>query len=177
MARSRQQKMFVSRKCAVMIFITVGTQEPFDRLIKAVDEIIPELEDQEIIVQAPLKGYKPLHFETLNFINPLQFKKIFDRADFIISHAGMGTILSAMSNQKTLLIMPRLVKYGEHRNDHQVATALKFKSLKYINVAENEVELQNILKNRKHNDLNASKTLGDYASDELIQSISCFLTK
>ncbi|WP_026839413.1 glycosyltransferase [Gillisia sp. JM1] len=158
-----------------MIFVTIGTQEPFDRLIKAVDDIFPELEDQEIIVQAPLKIYKPIHFETFNFINPLKYKEIFDRADFIISHAGMGTILSAMTSEKALLIMPRLVKYGEHRNEHQLHTAQKFKSLNYINVAENETELKTILLSKKNKDLMVSKSMGDYASDELINSLRKYI--
>lgn len=159
-----------------MIFVTIGTQEPFDRLIKAVDEIFPELDEQEIIVQAPLKSYKPTHFETLNFIDPIEFQKIFNRADFIISHAGMGTILSAMSNQKSLLIMPRLMKNGEHRNDHQMATAKKFKTLNYINVADDEVELKSILKNIKYRKLIASEKMGKFASVELINSIKKCLT-
>jgi len=160
-----------------MIFVTIGTQVPFDRLIRAIDKIAPQLEGHEIIVQAPLENYEPLHFKTVKFLNPLKFQQIFDRAEFIISHAGMGTILSAMSSQKTLIIMPRRLKFGEHRNDHQVATANKFKSLGYVNVVEDEDELHNILTNKETHELKVSKELGTYASDELIQSIASFIAE
>ncbi|TVZ27531.1 UDP-N-acetylglucosamine transferase subunit ALG13 [Gillisia sp. Hel_I_86] len=158
-----------------MIFVTVGTQEPFDRLIKAVDEIIPELEDQEIIVQAPMKSYKPIHFKTFKFIDPIKYNMIFNRADFIISHAGMGTILSAMTTGKTLIIMPRLIKYGEHRNEHQLHTAKKFKSLNYINVVDDENELKAVLLGKNKQQLLVSKRMGEYASDELIDSIRKYI--
>ncbi|MCM4156130.1 glycosyltransferase [Gramella sp. AN32] len=159
-----------------MIFVTVGTQEPFDRLIRAMDEIVPELGDQEIIVQAPLKTYKPIHFKTFDFINPSKYNNIFDRADLIISHAGMGTILSALTKEKSLLVMPRLVKYGEHRNEHQLHTAQKFKFLNYINVAEDEKQLQTILLNKKDQKLMIPKKMGKYASDELINSLRKYIT-
>lgn len=158
-----------------MIFVTVGTQEPFDRLIQAIDEIFPELGDSEIIVQATLKRYKPINFKTLDFINPLEYKEIFNRADYIISHAGMGTILSAMTNEKALIIMPRLIKFGEHRNEHQLHTAQKFKSLNYINVADNEIELKNILLSNKNKKLIPSQKMGKFASPELINSIENYL--
>jgi len=160
-----------------MIFVTIGTQEPFDRLIKAIDELVPALENEEFIVQAPLKDYRPINFKTIDFMDPQQFRKNMESASLIISHAGMGTILSAMTGQKALLIMPRLVKYGEHRNEHQLATAKIFKSLNYINVAENVAELKDILLNRNYSDLHTSKELGEYASGDLIQSIRNFIAK
>jgi len=159
-----------------MIFVTIGTQVPFDRLIKAVDEVFPYLECEEIIVQAPLESYVPIHFKTIQFIAPLKFNEIFNRAEFVISHAGMGTILSAMSSEKKLLIMPRKAKFGEHRNDHQVATANKFKAMDAVNVAEDEKDLQHILKQLMLKDLKASVKLGDYASEELILSLKNFIS-
>jgi UDP-N-acetylglucosamine transferase subunit ALG13 len=53
-------------------------------------------------------------------------------ASSIISHAGIGTIKIALDNNKPLLVMPRLKKYGEVVNDHQVATARKFEELGHI---------------------------------------------
>ena len=83
-----------------MIFVTIGTQEPFDRLVRAIDEIASELEE-DIIVQAPLKDYQPLNFKTFKFMDPGVFESNFKKADLIVSHAGMGTILLALELGKT----------------------------------------------------------------------------
>ena len=159
-----------------MIFVTVGTQEPFDRLIKAVDEIYHELEDKEIYVQAPLESFEPQNFKTVRFINPSEYSKIFESADLIIGHAGTGTIISALLKQKPLIIMPRICKYGEHRNDHQLSTVEKFGSFENIHIAENEIALKKLLKEIKpKNNLNVSKKLSESASEELINSIKNYI--
>jgi len=72
-------------------------------------------------------------------------KNVFDKrlreASSVISHAGMGTITMALKNHKPLLVMPRLKRYREHVNDHQVATARKFEELGHILVAYETEEL------------------------------------
>ena len=168
--------MFVSRECTIMIFVTIGTQEPFDRLLKAVDEMVPDFENEEFIVQGSIKTYRPVNFTMVDFMDPMEFKKNFDNAGLIISHAGMGTILSAMIKTKTLLILPRMVKYGEHRNEHQLATAKKFSKLNYINVAKNEDQLKMMLSRENRKKLISSKKIGEYASADLVNSIRNFLT-
>ena len=160
-----------------MIFVTVGTQEPFDRLIKALDEVYPEMEDRDIVVQAPLEDFEPRYFKTVQFINPSEFSDIFERADLIVGHAGTGTILSALVKQKPLIIMPRICKYGEHRNDHQLSTVQKFGSFENIHVAENEEALKKLLKEVSPKDLIASKKLSEGASEELISSIRDYIKR
>lgn len=158
-----------------MIFVTVGTQEPFDRLIKVVDEIYNELDDKDIIVQAPLESFKPKNFKTVKFITPTEYSEIFERADLIIGHAGTGTIISAMLKQKPLIIMPRICKYGEHRNDHQLSTVQKFGSFENIHIAENEIALKKMLIEINPKELTTSKKLSEGASEELISSIRNYL--
>lgn len=158
-----------------MIFVTVGTQEPFDRLVKAIDEIFPQLADKELIVQAPLKNYQPVNFGTTVFINPIEYNSIFDKADLIVSHAGMGTILSALIKKKSLIVMPRLLKYGEHRNEHQLATVRKFASSNYFLTAENEMILKKMILSRNGEKFISSEIIGKNASQKLINSIINFI--
>jgi UDP-N-acetylglucosamine transferase subunit ALG13 len=47
----------------------------------------------------------------------------------------MGTIIKCMELRKPLLVVPRRKQFGEHVNDHQVATARTFESLGDILVA------------------------------------------
>src|SRR5690606_36757346 len=96
-----------------MIFVTTGTQAPFDRLIQMVDEMAPEIEGHEVIAQAFKGTYIAKHIQVLDFLEPKKFKELFDNADLIISHAGMGTVISALTTGKTLIIVPRNAKLGE----------------------------------------------------------------
>lgn len=153
-----------------MIFVTIGTQFPFDRLIEMLDRIAPEL-DEEIYAQV-LKGkYKPKHIKTLDFIEPDEFEEVFVQARLVVAHAGMGTILSSLRRSKPLIIFPRIAALGEHRNEHQTATALMIKEKNYAYVATNEKELRELL----HMDLRPLKKIGEFASESLVKSLKDFI--
>jgi UDP-N-acetylglucosamine transferase subunit ALG13 len=159
-----------------MIFLTTGTQEPFDRLVKAVDEIAPLLHT-EIIAQISKTEYRAKNIETFAFASPSEFSTYFNKAELIISHAGMGTIISALQREKPILIMPRLAHYREHRNDHQLATARVFEKLHYVHVAFDEKELKTKLLSVFESRLQPLHKIDQYASPELIASIKRFLSK
>jgi beta-1,4-N-acetylglucosaminyltransferase len=116
-----------------MIFLTIGTQFPFDRLVKSVDQAFDGgLIDEELFAQIGETSYKPRNFESVASLDKKAFDKRLKEASGIISHAGMGTITMALDNNKPLLVMPRLKKYGEVVNDHQVAIAKRFSELGHI---------------------------------------------
>jgi len=119
-----------------MIFLTVGTQFPFDRLVKAVDELVGRNGfDEEIFAQIGETSYRPRNFESVASLEKKLFDKYLKESSSIVSHAGMGTIAMALDNYKPLLVMPRSKKYGEVVNDHQAAIARKFEELGHILVA------------------------------------------
>lgn len=155
-----------------MIFVTVGTQLPFDRLIRAIDEIVPDLANEEVIAQTNNGNYKPLHIKVCDYICTGDFDKLMDRARLIISHAGTGTIISALMKKKPIIIMPRLAFLGEHRNEHQLATAMKMNELNYVHVAYDKKQLRDLLLN---GDIQNLQCIGDYASEELIRSVFDFI--
>ena len=116
-----------------MIFLTVGTQFPFDRLVKGVDQAFDGgLIDEEIFAQIGESSYKPCNFESAASLEKKAFDKYLKESSRIISHAGMGTITMALDNNKPLLVMPRLKKYGEVVNDHQAAISRKFEELGHL---------------------------------------------
>ncbi len=130
-----------------MIFLTVGTQFPFDRLVKAVDQAVGQNGvDEKIFAQIGISSYQPCSFDAV----PSMEKDVFDRhiheASAIIGHAGMGTITMALENHKPLLIMPRLKKYGEVVNDHQIAIAREFEKFGHLLVAYTEDEIPEKIK-------------------------------
>jgi UDP-N-acetylglucosamine transferase subunit ALG13 len=125
-----------------MIFLTVGTQFPFDRLLDAVDRAIDNnFINEEVFAQTGETSYKPRNFAYVEFLDNLHFDRYIQKASAVISHAGMGTITMALKHRKSLLVMPRRKKYGEVVNDHQVAIAERFEELNHFLVAYETEEL------------------------------------
>jgi len=125
-----------------MIFLTVGTQFAFDRLVKAVDKAVAEgVVDEDVYAQIGKSAYKPRHFEYTDALGKELFDDYVQRASNIISHAGMGTIIMALDNNKPLLVMPRLKRYGEVVNNHQVSIAKRFEQHGYLLAAYNVDQL------------------------------------
>jgi len=129
-----------------MIFVTVGEQLPFDRLIRTVDEWAA-VSKNEVFAQTGRSKWKPSHITYKEFLAPEEFHDNLLKADIVIAHAGMGTIISALERKKPILVMPRQAILGEVRNDHQSSTARRFLALDYVSVAFDEVELRAKLDN------------------------------
>jgi len=130
-----------------MIFLTVGTQFPFDRLVKTVDGFIDSNGfDEEILAQIGDSTYRPQNFEAAASLDKNLFDKYLRDASCIISHAGMGTITMALEHGKPLLVMPRRKIYGEVVNDHQVDIAKKFDELGHVLVAYEAADLPEKIK-------------------------------
>lgn len=150
-----------------MIFCTIGTQAPFDRFVRIVDEVAAQL-DEEVVAQVYKSEYVARHIKTVDFLPPDEFNALFDKARLIVAHAGMGTIISALRKQKPIIIFPRIASLGEHRNEHQLATAQKMKELGYVYVANNAEELKELLVKP---DLKPLHELGNFASQSLIDEL------
>jgi UDP-N-acetylglucosamine transferase subunit ALG13 len=110
-----------------MILLTVGTLAPFDRLVKAVDELVGAGAIREaVFAQIGRSTYRPVHFEAVPSLPKHDFEARVRESSTMIGHAGMGSIMLALEHGRPLLVMPRLHVHGEHVNDHQVGTARKF---------------------------------------------------
>lgn len=116
-----------------MILLTIGTQLAFDRLTIAVDELLSAKQhDLEIVGQIGPSDYQPRSFRSERFFDPEILDSLASSADLIISHAGMGSIITALTKGKPIIVVPRRADLGEHRNDHQLATARKFVGHGYV---------------------------------------------
>ena len=119
-----------------MIFLTVGSEFPFDRLVRAVDDLADgEAFGEEVFAQIGRGSYVPRHMDWVANLKRESFDERLRQSRAVISHAGMGTIIKCMELQKPLLVVPRRKQFGEHVNDHQVGTARNFESLGDILVA------------------------------------------
>lgn len=133
-----------------MIFVSVGTQLPFERLIKSMDEWTRLHPGQMVFAQIGDTVYRPLFMETVRKLTPLEYLQRFEKASVVVSHAGMGTIITGLENAKPMILMPRQMSLGEHRNDHQVGTAEKFANFELINIVHTEDALHKALDARIH---------------------------
>jgi UDP-N-acetylglucosamine transferase subunit ALG13 len=150
-----------------MIFVTIGTQIPFDRFIKTVDEIAGTI-NETFVVQALNGNYQPQNFKTVGFIAPDEFDKVVQEARLIVSHAGMGSILSAIDYEKPIIIFSRLASLGEHRNDHQMATAMVINEKGYAYVAYDKKQLKDLLCSKE---LVPLKRKTEQSSNKILHSI------
>jgi UDP-N-acetylglucosamine transferase subunit ALG13 len=116
-----------------MIFLTVGSALPFDRLVKLVDEAIAErLVTERVFAQIGSGRYIPSNCEYVRILPRTQFSARFDSASAVISHAGIGTIGTALKARKPLLVMPRSGALGELVDEHQLMTAKRFAALGHV---------------------------------------------
>lgn len=133
-----------------MIFLTIGTQFPFDRLVRGIDNAVDEgLIKEEIFAQIGETSYKPRNFESAALLEKNVFDRYFKKASALISHAGIGTITMALDNEKPLLVMPRMKRYKEHVNDHQIDFAREFGELGHILVAYDVEDLADSIRKLK----------------------------
>lgn len=125
-----------------MIFVTVGSMFPFDRLIRSVDELV-----RDKVITDPVEAqigdgsYEPKHMPFDRFLSKPEYEAKLQRAEMIIAHAGAGTIALALAHHKPLLVLPRQAKFAEHVNDHQIPTARKFAELEHVLVAHQAEDL------------------------------------
>ncbi len=133
-----------------MIFVTLGSQKfQFDRLLQAVDELKT---DEEIFAQIGYSNYEPKNYEYKKFLDRDEFENVMDKADIVITHGGTGAIIGAVKKGKKVIAVPRLKKYGEHVDDHQLQLVGQFKELNLIYACDEGMELEKALKIVKIND-------------------------
>ena len=156
-----------------MIFATVGGQMPFDRLIRHVDQWARDNARTDVFAQIGPTDYEPAFVKWVRFLDSAQFTQYLDAADVIVSHAGMGTILSALYRGKPILVMPRRGDLMETRNDHQVDTAERFAQMGMVRAAFNEIELRAEL--ARIDELKQGRSIGPHASPELLDALRQFI--
>jgi UDP-N-acetylglucosamine transferase subunit ALG13 len=160
-----------------VILLTVGSQLPFCRMVRAVDAWCAASGRTDVIGQIGGIGpesYRPRHFKWSEFIAPAEFDELIARADLIIAHAGMGSIISALRNAKPIVIMPRRASLSEHRNEHQLATAARFAGRQNVYVAGDEAMLPMTLE-RAAGGPSPRDSISPYADCKFIASLRSYI--
>ncbi|PID47487.1 MAG: glycosyl transferase family 28 [Proteobacteria bacterium] len=123
-----------------MIFVAVGTQFSFDRLIQYMDEWARD-HDEPVFAQIGEGKYEPEHMQWARFLNSDEYNSHIKNANVFVSHAGMGNIISARANQTPIIVINRQYELGEHRNNHQAEGLLWMGKLPGVYTADSQEAL------------------------------------
>ena len=138
-----------------MVVVTLGSQKfQFDRLLQKLDELVERgVITEEITAQIGASTYLPKHFEYVRFMDRGQFAATMDQCDIVVTHGGTGVIITAVKKGKKVIAVPRLAKYKEHVDDHQLQLLHQFDELQIICACyelENFEENYNEIRNREY---------------------------
>lgn len=117
-----------------MIFITVGTQKfQMDRLLREIDTLITENKiSDDVFAQIGYSSYQPQNFKYTKFLDDMVFQEYINKCDLLITHAGVGNIISGLRLHKKIIVFPRLREFGEHVDDHQKEISDHFHQEGYV---------------------------------------------
>lgn len=118
-----------------MIFLTVGSQLPFDRLVAAVDSWAQQHPQHRVLAQIGQSELQPRALEVIDSLSPAAYQQMLRDSSLVVGHVGMGTIINCLTESRPMLLMPRLSRLGETRNDHQVDTANRFQRFSTMHIA------------------------------------------
>ena len=117
-----------------MTLVILGIQDKdFSRLLKKIDQLIAnhKIKD-EVVVQAGTTKYQSSHMKIFDLIPMTEFNRLIGKADLIITHGGVGSIIQSLKKQKKVIVVPRLKEYGEHTNNHQLQIVNEFSKKGYV---------------------------------------------
>lgn len=134
-----------------MILVLLGTQNnSFHRLLEQIEKNIEnENIKEEVVVQAGYTKYEPKtakqKMKVFDTIPRKELDKLIEKANIVISHGGVGSMVTANQKGKKVIAVPRYKKYNEHVNDHQIETIKIFEKKGYVILAENVEDLDRAL--------------------------------
>lgn len=131
-----------------MIYVTLGTQDkPFHRLLKSIEKQIEKgTIHEEVIVQAGYTKYSTEKMKMFDLVDREEFSRLMDECNILITHGGVGSILTGLKRGKKVIACPRLYKYGEHMNDHQIQIVSVFAKEGYLLEYQEDDDLEVVLK-------------------------------
>lgn len=151
-----------------MIFVTVGTHEqPFNRLVKKVDDLVSEgTIREEVYIQKGYSTYIPTKCEYSDFLSFKEMDDYTKKSRIVISHGGPATFMKALSLGKKTIVVPRLKKFDEHVNDHQLAFARQVESRGYgIVLVTNIEDLGNAITHQKVSEAKVSSNNNHFVTE------------
>ena len=122
-----------------MIFVTIGSMFPFDRMIRTMDAWCEaEGMGEEVLAQIGAGDYEPRHMTWVRKLDRPDYAAAIRRARIVVAHAGVGSIVTAGELNRPIVVLPRRAHLGEHTSDHQVETVGWLRAKPWVHVADDE---------------------------------------
>ena len=135
-----------------MILITLGTQDKkFYRLLNSVQKQIDNgtIKDRVVVQAGCSCDFKSKDMEIFDLIPMDEFDSLIAECDILITHGGVGSIITGLKNDKIVIAAARLKEYEEHTNNHQLQIIENFYNSGYLLKLDDFEELGKILKKAK----------------------------
>ncbi|WP_026528499.1 PssE/Cps14G family polysaccharide biosynthesis glycosyltransferase [Butyrivibrio sp. VCD2006] len=159
-----------------MIFVTLGTQKfQMNRLLKAVDKLAEAGNVKgDIFIQRGTSTYKPKHCEYVDFMDEKEYVDKIQNCSLLITHAGVGTIITGIKADKPVIVVPRLSKFDEHVDDHQTEIAKAFSGKGSVLCCEDTNELINYIEKARTFDFQPYEVNGGNVEDKILHFMNMF---
>ncbi len=144
-----------------------------NRLIEAVDNLAPHF-DEEFFIQTGNSSYIPKNCNYQDFLDSETYNKMIAQSSVLITHAGVGTIISGITAGKPVIVVPRLVEYGEHVDDHQSQIAEAFSAKKLVLCCTDVAKLGEYIEKAKDYEFSQYELKGGNIEETIIKFIDIF---
>lgn len=159
-----------------MIFASVGSMLPFDRLTKAVDDWALANPGEEVFIQIGEGAYEPRYAPWVRIMPHAEYKRRLETCDLFVAHVGMGSILQGLELKKQMLLLPRLAAQKEHTTDHQLHTADRFRETPGLKIVDDVATLRAEMTRLLRDPMQASQGIAPHAQPALIAKVAGFLS-
>lgn len=158
-----------------VIFVSVGSMLPFDRLIRTVDAWAAAHPETPVLAQIGRGTYEPVHASFVRLMPPADYSRAVTEAQLFVAHAGMGSIITAIQSGKPLLMLPRRQALGEHNTDHQLATVKNVGIRPGLHHVDSDTELGGAIDRLLRTGSEAPAPISPFASEELLGKVRAFV--
>ncbi len=158
-----------------VIFVSVGSMLPFDRLVMAADDWAVANPDQSVFIQIGEGEYEPKHAPWVRIMPHGEYMQRIRDCDLFVAHVGMGSILQGLEIRKQMLLLPRLAAQREHTTDHQLHTAARFKDTPGLMIVDDVPTLQAQMTRLLKSPMKASDGIPQFAASAFTDRIAGFL--
>lgn len=158
-----------------MIFASVGSMLPFDRLVKAVDDWAAAHSDRQVFIQIGRGTYEPRHAPWTRIMPAEEYRERIRLASLFVAHVGMGSILQGLEERRQMLLLPRHQALKEHTTDHQLHTAKRFRNTPGLRIVDDVAALQDSMTELLERPIQAPEGISSVATPSLIAGIADFL--
>lgn len=158
------------------VFLTVGSMLPFDRLVRATDQVAAAFGNRaEFFAQIGDSAYRPANMPSEKMLTPEQFRARVEWSDVLLTHVGMGTVITAAECRKKLIALPRRPDLSEVTSEHQIATARWLKNRGGVVILEDESAIQRELE--RADSSSAMELIDSGTRENLVAAVRDFIFK